>query len=230
MPALLDWPTDLRPSSATFWLEANTATSMSPLNRASQVIVRDGARWRCDLTFEKRNRWVAGRLDALLAELDGSGGEVRVWDFRRPRPQGTGSVGGEPVNTRFTDGTAFSDGTAFLDLVPLGAPQLAAAAAKGTDTLATEGWGISETVLLPGDYVGINGRLYMNLYAAGTDALGRCSLKIRPRLRYAAAAGTPLVLERPPARFRLADNGQGANRTEPGLFSSYTISLLESLP
>ena len=216
------WPATLRPSSSSFWLEANTAVNISPLSRTTQVLIRQGARWRSDLAFNARNKAVSGQLDGLLASLDGPGGEVWLFDFRRPFPLGTARI---PVLNTFTDGTIFNDGTQFTN-----SPHMAAAAATGDELAVIAGLMPSSLAFCAGDYVGIGGYLYMSCGPAYTDATGKTSIQVRPRLRSPSSVGDGVNINMPGARFRLADNGQGTNRTMPGLFSSYTISLLESLP
>ena len=226
----MTWPADLRPSTSSFYLEANTSRSESPLSRATQVLVRPGARWRCDLSFDSRNRATAARLDAILASLDGSGQEVLLFDFRRVVPRGAAALMTGDVTTTFDDGTEFDDATDFADGTVATAPRVLFAAGAGADVVTSAGWAPREHALLAGDYVGISGRLYMVCNDARASAGGVVDFQLRPRLRAPVAAETVIVTDRPTARFRLADNSQGGNRTQVGLFSSYSISLLESLP
>ena len=226
----LTWPADLRPSTSSFYLEANTARNESPLSRATQVLVRPGARWRCDMTFDNRNRVTAARLDALLALLDGAGQEVRLFDFRRAVPRGAAALLTGDITTTFTDGTEFTDTFDFVDGRMGTAPVVLFLAGTGADAITTSGWAPREHALLTGDYIGINGNLYMVCQDARASAAGVVDLQLRPRLRTPVAASTTIITIQPTARFRLADNSQGGNRTQVGLFSSYSISLLESLP
>jgi hypothetical protein len=97
-------------------------------------------------------------------------------------------------------------------------------------TLATWGWEANAVPLLAGDYLSLLGRAYMVVEdAPNAGPLGRAVLRVAPSLRDDVPAGTPLVLERPSAPFRLADNDQVVNRTRPGPFTSYTLLFLEDL-
>lgn len=224
------WPLALRPSSAAFFLEHNSALNVSPLNRATQAIERQGARWRCDLGFEDRGPATAALLDATLALLRGGAREVLLWDHRRPRPRGTGAIGGAAELALFTDGTKFTDTKRWIGFVPLGGAKVRAAAAKGADTVVVHGWSPYTAALLAGDYIGLGGALYMVVRDATADGLGTAFVSIEPRLRAPVPAGATVTLERPTARFRLVDNMQGQNRTVPYFRSSYpNIQFVESL-
>lgn len=219
------WPADILPSRMSFFLESNTLQSVSPLSRASQVQLRQGDRWVCRMEFENLSARMAGRLDAFIAQLDGPGGQIALWDYRRPVPFG---AAGQFTTTLFSDGTRFTDGTGFAD--GASAPVMAAGAEAGAQSLPTSGWQAGATVLLAGDYIGVGDRLHMVLNDITSTAGGLATLRIRPRLRAAVAAGAVIQVVRPTTRFRLADNAQADNRTVPGTASSYALTLLESLP
>lgn len=224
--AVWTWPQDIGPSSVSFFLEHNSVGLVSPLSRAQQVLVRQGARWVCRMQFARRDAPRAARIDAFLSQLDGMGEEVSLFDFRRPTPRGAAAIGA--TQSAFSDATLFSDGTGLLDF--LSSPVVSAATSAGATLVPSSGWQASMTVLLAGDYIGIGGRLYMVLDDATANGSGVCTLRIAPRLRVAAASGAEITFWYPTARFRLVDNAQGENGTEPGLFSSYSLSFVESLP
>lgn len=82
--AILDWPAELVPSKATWGLLSNTESFTSPMNRSSQTLERPGARWKVSLEFPPMKDVDAGRLEALLAALNGMAGRVTVWPHGRP--------------------------------------------------------------------------------------------------------------------------------------------------
>ena len=223
--AIYAWPITLRPSNATFWLEANTLRMESPLSRAAQTLIRPGARWVCRMDFNRRGHGVAPRLDALVAMLDGGAHEVALFDWRRPVPRGA-AASTTTVDT-FLSGDTFTDGGGFVSYAS--SPVMASAATRGAETLYTSGWENSAAVLLAGDYVGLNGRLYMVLEDVTSSGAGLATLRIRPRLHAGAAAGARPTLIRPTTRFRLAAQGV-ENPTEAGPLSSYSMTFVESLP
>jgi len=219
------WPADLGPSSISFFLEANTRVSTSPLSRITQVLSSPGARWVCRMEHARRSPEWSARLDAFLAQLDGAAARVALFDFRRPLPRGTAGTPG--ATTLFTDGFGFTDGTGFTEYAS--EPELALAAATNDETIYTTGWAVSETVLRAGDYIGLAGRLHMVLADVASDSGGNATLRLRPRLRGPASIGARVTFVRPTALFRLAENGVD-NRTEPGRFSTFALTFVEALP
>ena len=230
MTSPIAWPADIRPSTSSFRLEANTVLNESPLSRAQQVLIRPGTRWRCDLTFNSRNISIAGRIDALLDLLNGSGARcccsTSAGRFRSGAPISLTN----PITTTFDDGTIFDDGTRFVDAYSAEVPTVSAAATKGSEFVSTQGWGNNEYIFRAGDYIGLGGYLYRIAADVQTDPVDIGVLQLRPLLRTDAAVGDVVTVVQPTCRFRLADNNQGGNITQPGMSSSYTISFLESLP
>lgn len=228
---IIDWPTDLAPQTARFWLQPNTQLSESPFSRAQQVLVRAGDRWQAQMAWQTAPAAAAARIEALLAQLRGPANQVRLGDWRRPAPRGTGATwpGGSVAST-WTAGTAWKAGTTWASLTPPTSPRLRVAATRGAATLATWGWAPSQPVLLAGDYVEIAGQLLVLTADAATNAGGIAALQVAPALRAAAEAGTPLVITRARARFRLVDDDQAANDFQPGPATSFSVALVEALP
>lgn len=81
--AVLEWPEDVCPASLTWRPESNTKTFRSPFNGASQTVRFPGTRWLCSLTFSNLSDEKSRRIDALVAELDGEYGRVKVRDWGR---------------------------------------------------------------------------------------------------------------------------------------------------
>ena len=89
--AALEWPADVCPSSLTWRPESNTKTFRSPFNGASQTVRFPGARWICSLTFNNLTDDKSRRLDALVADLDGEYGRVKIRDWGRDGREPAGS-------------------------------------------------------------------------------------------------------------------------------------------
>jgi len=222
--SVLVWPPHLRPSDAAFYLVANAARLESPLSRASQVIVRQGERWVCRMSFNRRAPDIAAQLDAFIAELGGPACEVRLFDFRRSEPRG--ATFGELTFGALSFGTL-----RFFGYPATGRPVTAGAQAAGATSVTTSGWPNSVTVLRLGDYVQIGDTLHMIVRAdVVSSGTGTATLNVRPALRRAVAANVELMLIQPTARFRLADAERGDNPTDAGRFSSYLLSFVEALP
>jgi hypothetical protein len=232
VPETFDWPADLRPSECAFWLRANTTLLESPITSVAQAIGRPGARWVCEIALDPLTPPRASRLDALLARLAGPLNRIRLWDFRRPVPRGpAGNYGFPPVGSfGWTPVPSWGDGTAWLEGTQASSPSLRLDAPRGATTLATWGWEPNAAPLLAGDYLGLLGRAYMVVEdAPDAGPLGRAAIRVLPSLRDDVSAGTPLMLERASAPFRLADNDQATNRTRPGPFAAYALRFLEDL-
>ena len=223
------WPPSLRPTRLSFYLQHNTLRFASPITRATQVMRREGARWMAEASFDPLDRVRAGVLDGLLAALAGSVNTVRIWDWRReyrtgdPRSQGDVPTG--PYS--FSDSTIFTDGTGFV--VGSGNPSLATGAARGALSIQAQGFWPATVAVGAGDYLGINGRLYMATEAVTASGTGTASIPIAPPLRVAAAVSEPLVLTQPTVAMRLVSDDEAANPTRPGRFTSMTIRLEEAL-
>jgi hypothetical protein len=81
----ITWPADLVPNSLSFWLQPNASALESPINRARQVLARDGTRWMAELDFVNLDPIKAGRVHALVARMKGGAETVTV----RSEPQAT---------------------------------------------------------------------------------------------------------------------------------------------
>lgn len=81
--AVLEWPADVCPASLTWRPESNTKTFRSPFNGTSQTVRFPGTRWLCSLTFSNLSDEKSRRIDALVAELDGEYGRVKIRDWGR---------------------------------------------------------------------------------------------------------------------------------------------------
>lgn len=82
-------------------------------------------------------------------------------------------------------------------------------------------------LLLPGDWVEIDGQLKMVTSSLNSDASGLGHLRFSPPLRRAVADNTPVIVCRPMGRFMYPGDSLGWNN-EPGLISSAQIELVEA--
>ncbi|WP_445336251.1 hypothetical protein ACSR9E_07225 [Citrobacter koseri] len=111
--AALEWPEDVCPASLTWRPESNTKTFRSPFNGASQTVRFPGTRWVCSLTFNNLSDEKSRRIDALVAELDGEYGRVKIRDWGRsgrtpagsPLVDGANQTGTELHSKGWTAGT-----------------------------------------------------------------------------------------------------------------------------
>lgn len=222
----LTWPANFRPVSSEFFLEHNTTIFASPITRSQQVLRRQGERWRFAFELQPMYRRDGQALDALLAKLKGAYETVLLWNFERPYPLGDNRDRSSIEETFFDDDTGFDDGTGFsggdAEVVVSGAH------AMGATEIDTMGW-LREIsgILLAGDYIGIDGRLYMLTDDADSDDENHAVLKIAPPLKAAVEDGAVVTRARPTAEFRLIDDGQ-PNRRVAGLIYSFSLKFVEA--
>lgn len=218
------WPDDLAPYKVQFYLQPHVGGQESPLTRTRKVYGLSAPRWLARLTFRGGYDGIpifgdadgfGPRLDSLIADLEGGLNKAVIYDFRRPRP---------------------------LRPLPLIAPLTYAAAGIGSTIVAVAGFSPNAKAFSVGDYLGGDGRPHIvslaNTTAGGgivtgagaimADGAGVAIVGIRPPLSAAITAGTPLAW---PAtgRFELTSEDAGANETEVGRMTEYTLDFTEDL-
>ena len=110
--AVLTFPS-IVPSSISFGIKYNTQINISTLSGAVQTIEIPGARWVANLSFSDMEPAETRVLAAFLAELRGSSGRFRLFDFSHKDPRGSNLAAGAvvvdvsaPIATPLTNGTA----------------------------------------------------------------------------------------------------------------------------
>ena len=91
MAEILEWPAILVPNEMNLKMLSNSKIFQSPFSGSSQTASFPGSRWTLTMTFRNRKDRDARALEALVADLDGVAGRVRLWDFARGgrAPSGT---------------------------------------------------------------------------------------------------------------------------------------------
>ena len=89
--SILEWPQDVCPASLTWKPESNSKTFRSPFTGASQTVRHPGTRWLCSLIFNNLDDDKSRRLDALISDLDGEWGRVKIRDWGRAGREPAGS-------------------------------------------------------------------------------------------------------------------------------------------
>jgi hypothetical protein len=107
-----------------------------------------------------------------------------------------------------------------------GSPLVNGGSASGF-TMATDGWGNSQTVLKRGDYFGVNGELKMCTADATTNGSGQVTLSFFPELRESPADNAVITISNPTGIFMLLDDIDFPS--EPGVFSDFTINAMEDV-
>lgn len=198
------WPTDLVAYRCDFYLRNNTTIFESPLTRSAQRLRRLGARWICEASFHF-DRQKSQRLDAILDQLQGAYLTTTIWDFTRTAP-----YNGDPGGT----------------------PRVLTAYAAGTTSISISGLPVSQTRLLAGDYIELQGYLYRITadIAANGSGVGTALLN-RGLVETLSGSPTsyPVTLTRPRAEMRLLDDDQPRRSKHYDGLYEYSVSLTEVL-
>ena len=169
--------TQQAPVALEWALQSNTQTFTSPLNGTVQTLELPGARWRASFTYQNLSDADAATLQAFLTKLRGQANRFTLYNFARPRPNGS------------------QQGTPFVS----GANQ------TGTSIL-TQGWLNSRSgVLKAGDFFSVNGELKMCVADVSSDYNGYATITFEPPLRASPANNTYLTLTNPTATFMLTE-------------------------
>lgn len=231
---ILDWPLDLNPSSAAFWLNPHTGGSKSPITDTRKTY-RRRPQWMTTIGFTAPRSGGNGsaargaRLDALIADLEGGATLIRLWDFWRPYPfrlrRYYGQFAGETYT--FGGGETFTLGERFF--IPADAEPTNEAAAAGDETIVFAGFLPGEQVFDAGDYFGGDGRPHMIMAPGGVaDADGRAEVRFRPPLDADLLPGAAITM-RPPGLFALTSKDAGKNDATRTQRASWTLDFEEYL-
>lgn len=227
----IDWPADLAPGAgSSFYLQPSTKRHEGVYSRQQQTLGLAPPRFVATLVFTRGGR-DAGRIDALVALMDGGQRTASLFDWRRPF--GFGDVTSSDAyaatvpGTSFSDGTTFTDGTGFV-VVGDGSPRSDAVAA-GATTATLRGFAPGRLVRAAGDYIGFGaiGCQIVTLDAV-SDSNGRVTVQFRPPLRVAAPAG-PVRLGQVRTTFTLTSDDAGQNPTDRPDRGRWSLQFVESL-
>lgn len=106
MADVLNWPNGLLPNTFKWSLKSNGTSFTSPFTGSTQTVRWVGSAWKCSITMPSLDELEAIAMEALIFELDGIAGRVKLWDFGRtpnvvrgtPRINGANQLG-TTVNT-----------------------------------------------------------------------------------------------------------------------------------
>ena len=92
----LELPDFIRPSSLTMTIKANTKVHRSPWTGQTQTVGWKGSYWAADLTLPSLTDWEARAVEAIIHQLEGMAGRIKMRDYGRPGtiPRGNPSVYG----------------------------------------------------------------------------------------------------------------------------------------
>lgn len=92
----LVWPEGILPSSFEWYLNSNGSAFESPWNKQTQTVRFPGSRWEAKMTLNNQDDLESREIEAIIVELDGMAGRIRLRDFGRwgSAPKGTPVVNG----------------------------------------------------------------------------------------------------------------------------------------
>lgn len=200
----MSFPATPCPTSGTM-PESYSPTRVSVAHSlARQVRSSNAQQWSFKLNWENLDRGEAGILAAFANSQRGQYGAFEI---------------GLPG--------AFKNSAAN----PIGTPMLAGAASAGVQTLNTDGWAVSKTVLKAGDFLRLASgtKLYQVTADVVSNASGVATVQIFPQLYAAAADHTALVVNNVTMLAQLKDDRTAYPLTRP-LFVSASFEFVEVLP
>ncbi len=234
----IEWPTDLRPYRAAFYLRPHVGGVESPLTRTRKTYLLSKPVWVCRLSFRggfngaTGRGALGGRMDSLIVQMQGGFNRVLLWDFRRPYPVGLkryySRFAGESYT--FTGGRTFRLGERFF--IPAEAEPVNEPAVAGATSIVFGGFEPGERTFQTGDYFGGDGRAHIIHTATVADAEGRCTLTFDPPLETDLLVGQAVTM-RPTTPFKLSTDGAedaGANESEVDSAVEYSLDFIEDLP
>lgn len=83
MADVLNWPDGLLPNAFKWYLKSNGTSFTSPFTGSSQTVRWVGSSWKCTITMPSLDELEAIAMEALIFELDGIAGRVKLHDFGR---------------------------------------------------------------------------------------------------------------------------------------------------
>ena len=215
--ATIDWPANLTPSKATWGLQSNTETFVSPLNRATQTVERPGARWKATLEFPHMERDKRRRLEGFLAGLGGMAGRFFLWPHTAP----IADLAALPV-----------DATMMLDFLGQSYQVNGNIVVNGSMSnfkqLPTKCWPANTLVLKAGEYLEAGSELKMVTADVISDASGLATIPVAPSFRNAPASLSVVTLNKPKTTMMLSAD-EFAVPVMPGFISdTVVISAVEA--
>jgi len=195
-------PSSTRMTDTSFYLETNTQTFESPLNRATQTLELQGARWRFNWTVPRMNRLQVAVWKAFLLKCKG-----RANTFTASDPNWQRNIGAW-TGTPLVKGASQTGNSLIIDGC----------------TASITGWGKA------GDYFNVSSRLHCLTADCNTNGSGETTLAFEPPIIVAPADNAAITFNPATIEMRLIDDGIGdwpcnAN----GIYESKSFTAIEDL-
>lgn len=227
------WPATVLPRTGAFWLENQSRSGGISILGNEQVVASPSARWRARFGGPVVTQASVLAWRAFVASMGGRAGTVLVpkseaygprdANGRRFNEQSTALYGDDGL---FLDGTNFDltgfsqdDGSVYAsaaDAAPVNATQIAIDYAPGIDGIR------------PGQYFGIDGRLYLAHRVWQVDANAPTQIQFAPWLRSALSQGDAIIIDRPVCLMRFAQDQTGELDLDMGRWGRGGLEFVEA--
>ena len=187
------------PSSSTWQLVSNTLRFVSPITGATQTLDRGGERWAATLTFNNLRNDVRAEMTAFVSRLNGLQHRFTLQNHAAPQ---RGALNGTPL----VNGAGQTGNSIVID---------------GANASVTN-W------IRAGDFIGINGQLFMATTDQDSDGSGSVTIDVIPRIRTAPADNAVVTVANATGTFMLSSDGVAWSNS-PGGFSSLTVECMEDI-
>ncbi len=195
-------PSATRFIDSSFFLEANTQTFESPINRAMQTLELQGARWRFNWTVPRLTRAQFAAWKAFLMKCKG-----RANTFTASDPDWQTNLGAW-TGTPLVKGASQTGNSLIIDGC----------------TISITGWGKA------GDYFNVSSRLYCLTADANTNGSGEVTLAFEPPIITAPSDNAPITFNPATIEMRLMDDAFGDWTSDAnGIYESKSFSAVEDV-
>lgn len=178
------------------------AVTRSVWTHATQVQVHPGKSWAAECTLPAMNRAEAEQWITFFLALNGQQGTFVLGDQSAMVPRGTAG----------------------------GVPRVNGAQQSQASVLVTDGWTASQTgILLKGDYIQLQNRLFKVLDDVNSDGSGNASFNIWPSLRETISDNETIVTQGTKGLFRLANNNMPLADIDEAMIYTTSFSAVEAL-
>lgn len=80
---VLEWPDGILPSSFDWYLNSNGSSFTSPWTKQTQTVRFPGSSWNAKMTLSNLDDLESRYVEAILVQLDGMAGRIKLRDFGR---------------------------------------------------------------------------------------------------------------------------------------------------
>lgn len=196
----LNMPTVPGPRRINLFAVSAVATSRSPFTMQEHIYAYTGQLWGAEVTLPVMERAAAEEWTSWLLKLNGPQGTFRLGDPLAEEPRGIGPSGA------LVKGAGQTGNSLLIDGLPI----------------STAG------ILLAGDYIQIEERLYKTLNDVSSDGSGEATLDIWPRLRAAPLDNSIVSMRACTGLFRLTQTTNPVFASEESKLYEFAFACIEA--